>query len=120
MTPSCLGLFDCDCATVDHGRRCAIARLMIAAAIVYPTQKPRIGWMADMHGHPPASAFGEQPQFGCAGNRRITGHRRATPRRRDGLERRPTAQPYNVVLVRPGHASDAPWFELNVHKLGFN
>ena len=80
-----LGLFKSDVAIVDHGRRHAIARLMIAVAVVGPTQKPRIGWIADMRGHPPASAFGQQPQFGCAGHRRITGHRRATPRRRDDL-----------------------------------
>ena len=70
---------------LDHGRRRAVARLMIVAAFVDPTQKPRIGWMVNMHGHPPASVFGKQPQFGCAGHRRITGDRRATPRRHDGL-----------------------------------
>ena len=70
----------------DHDRRrVVVARLTTAAAVDDPTQKPRIGWMVDMHGHPLASTFGEQPQFGCARRHRIAGHRRATPRLRDGL-----------------------------------
>ena len=74
----------------DHGRRRTAARLLTAAAIVDPIQNPRVGSMVYMHCHPPASLFGEQGRFGCVVHRRITGRRRATPRRRDGLERRPS------------------------------
>ena len=76
--------------TFDHDRRGGIANATIAAAVVDPTQKPRVGSMVYMHIHPPASSFDEQGRFGCVVRHRITGHRRATPRRRDGLERRPS------------------------------
>ena len=88
MTSSSLGLFDSDLAAVDHGRRRFVASLKIVATIVDQTQKPRIGWMVDMHDPLPVSSFGKLGQFCCSVRHRITGYCRATPRPCDGLKRR--------------------------------
>ena len=77
--------------TLDHDRRGGVANATIAAAVVDPTQKPRVGSTVDMCAHPLASSFDDQGRFGCVVRCRITGHRRATSRRRDGLERRPSS-----------------------------
>ena len=75
----------------DHDRRRSIANATIAAAVVDPTQKPRVGSMVDTHGHPPASSFDEQGRFGCLVHRRTAGYHRVAPRRLDGLERWPSS-----------------------------